>query len=863
MSLIKEANEKFRRKDYVQALKLYEKIGAKSPEMKRLVHVNIELTRKRIDSSKGRPVLIASDKARVINIGSSALYEGKLERVESSSFKGWAVSKKDLDENVELEVFLDGTLFVKERSAGSRKDLKRHGKSNGLGGFSFSIPEVLLDQPMHQVELRFPDGKALAKTEISGCRKAGNLIPSWVPVNESVSVIVPIYNALDDVKVCIERLIKYTENDVDVILINDASSDPDVTRFLESVALPENYHVFHNEKNLGFTKTINRGMKLANDNDVVLLNSDARVTPRWLVGLRRALARDSRIATVTPMSDRAGAFSAPNIGNANDLPEFVSEEAYAIAFRRRSYGHYPVVPTGNGFCLYIRRACIDDIGALDEEAFPKGYGEENDFCMRARKNGWFNVIDDRTYVFHDRNKSFGEQKSGLISRGRAIVDMRYPDYKKAIRTFSESNLIAAARFGAKKALADVIEAEGFVKPRVLYVVSTLTGGTPQTNRDLMLSLSDRVEPWLLHCDSRFISLYQVFKHKPDELVSRIRLSEEVEPLTHVSSEYDRVLTGLLNDYDFSLVHIRHLAWHSLNFPRLARESGAKVVKSFHDFYAICPTVKLLDENNVFCEGKCTNTSGDCTIDLWEDKTIMPRLKDQWVHSWRSMFKDKVLAYSDAFITTHESVKNSYMEVFGDINNFHVIPHGRDFEHFSCVAEPYDGKSKLRVLVPGNVSAAKGGDIIHEVAKNNDNIEFHILGKSSRPGRGNVVVYGEYQRDEFLNKVNDIRPHVGMVMSIWNETWCHTLTEMWAAGIPVVVSEYATLSDRVSKTSGGWVVPAEVRSVTDILNKLSMSPFEIGEKISSVVEWQEGLGVEKSVASMGDDYMKVYNILFDG
>ncbi|WP_386284133.1 glycosyltransferase family 2 protein, partial [Sulfitobacter profundi] len=75
-------------------------------------------------------------------------------------------------------------------------------------------------------------------------------------------------------------------------------------------------------------------------------------------------------------------FSAPDIGNENDLPPSISEEVYARAFRRRQVGRYPEVPTGNGFCMLIRRAALNKFGGLDAEAFPRGYGEENDFCMR-------------------------------------------------------------------------------------------------------------------------------------------------------------------------------------------------------------------------------------------------------------------------------------------------------------------------------------------------------------------------------------------------------------------------------------------------------------------------------------------------
>src|SRR5690606_27338712 len=102
----------------------------------------------------------------------------------------------------------------------------------------------------------------------------------------------------------------------------------------------------------------------------------------------------------------------------NPLPEGVTEEEFAVAFRRRSDALYPSVPTGNGFCMYIRRTALKDVGLLDAEAFPRGYGEENDFCMRALRSGWRNIIDDRTYVFHERNKSFGSEKESLIKQGR-------------------------------------------------------------------------------------------------------------------------------------------------------------------------------------------------------------------------------------------------------------------------------------------------------------------------------------------------------------------------------------------------------------------------------------------------------------
>lgn len=787
----------------------------------------------------------------------SEKFEGKLERVVDGQFKGWVIQKARRDRSLTIDVFLDGTLLKKVKNNGRRQDLRKTGKSSGIGGFSFSIPKLLLNQPVHNVELRFQDGSLFEEARVKGEKTSIPFIPAYVPIGQQISIIVPIFNALKDLIVCIKRLKNYTSQNVDVILIDDASTDGEVIKYLGEGKFPENFRVFYNKTNLGFTKTINYGIELAGDNDVVLLNSDARVTPRWLDGLKRAVAMDFRIATVTPMSDRAGAFSAPNIGNENELPSGVREEEFAIAFRRRSIGSYPVVPTGNGFCMYIRRAAIKHVGLLDEDAFPKGYGEENDFCMRAQRSGWFNVVDDRTYVFHDRNKSFGSQREELLTSGRKIIDQRYPEYIKATKVFKESTIIETARFCGRLALGDVIATGASIKPRVLYVISTLTGGTPQTNRDLMLAMSDRIEPWLLHCDSRIISLYKVSKDGPDSLIERVEIFNEVEFLTHTSPNYDRVLSSFLRNYDFALVHIRHIAWHSLNLPRIAREAGAKVICSFHDYYAMCPTVKLLDENNVFCGGSCTKTGGDCKVDLWKDKSKVPPLKDKWVYHWRKMFKEKVFPYCDAFVTTHDSVKRIYEGNFGELNNFYVIPHGRDFERFVDLSSFLSKGERLRVLVPGNLSVAKGRKIIFALARINCDIEFHILGRSTKADLKNLRFYGEYERKEFLRKVKSIRPHVGMVMSLWNETWCHTLTESWAVGLPVIVSDFSTLADRVNSAGAGWVVSLDISKINQLLRNIISNPILLEKKKRFVKAWQKEVGATQNTNNMASSYYDLY------
>lgn len=340
--------------------------------------------------------------------------------------------------------------------------------------------------------------------------------------------------------------------------------------------------------------------------------------------------------------------------------------------------------------------------------------------------------------------------------------------------------------------------------------------------------------------------------------------EPLTVLTHISHEYENVVSTWLFELDFELVHIRHLAWHSLSFVRLAKEAGAKVVKSFHDFYAVCPTVNLLDDNGKYCEGACTDTPGDCSFPLWENNTL-PRLKKEWVYTWRENFRKEVIAHCDAFVTTHDSAKEVISRVFEiPDNRFHVISHGRDFKAFYNFAADYKDGDVLKILVPGNIGQQKGANIIEGLVEldKGRHLHFHILGRyigSLRSGPG-VTLHGTYSRDDFAEHVREIRPHIGAVLSVWNETWCHTLTELWSVGLPVIVTNYPTLKQRVDESGAGWVVEHDDIPFlyTEIINSIAI-PQNIKEKVRKTRSHQNSKMKEMTTQAMAEKYKSVYGM----
>lgn len=249
----------------------------------------------------------------------------------------------------------------------------------------------------------------------------------------AVSIVVPIFNAPDLVARCLTRVIEHTTGKARLILIDDASSDAQIAPLLARFGRIPGVCVLRNEHNRGFTATANRGIAAAGTDDVVLLNADTEVGPNWLQGLRRAALIESRVATATAVSDNAGAFSVPELEQENPGPAAWSLEASARALWQQAGLAYPQLPTGNGFCMYIRRGVIDAVGALDEVAFPQGYGEENDFCQRAAQAGLIHLIAGNVYVGHARSASFGAQRrASLGAAGMAVLRERWPDYEAEV-----------------------------------------------------------------------------------------------------------------------------------------------------------------------------------------------------------------------------------------------------------------------------------------------------------------------------------------------------------------------------------------------------------------------------------------------
>jgi GT2 family glycosyltransferase len=273
-------------------------------------------------------------------------------------------------------------------------------------------------------------------------------------VTNSVDIIIPVYNAPQQVEDCVNSVLHNTDTDFHLIIIDDASPDSRIGAYLaklEKIA-DQRIQVSRNQKNLGFIGTVNRGMSM-NNRDVVLLNSDTLVTPGWLQKLQHCAATDSRIGTITPFSNNAEICSFPLFCQSNPVPENPNLVAQAIAVQHPTY---PEIPTAVGFCMYITRNLLNDIGLFNEQAFGRGYGEENDFCRRAVNAQYRNVLCDDAYVVHVGSCSFGDEKQAHCERNMQVLLDLHPDYMDIVSEFITRDPIKPIRKAAQTRLEQLI-----------------------------------------------------------------------------------------------------------------------------------------------------------------------------------------------------------------------------------------------------------------------------------------------------------------------------------------------------------------------------------------------------------------------
>ncbi len=234
-------------------------------------------------------------------------------------------------------------------------------------------------------------------------------------------IIIPVYKAPEWVKLCIYALFQNTKKgDINkVYLINDCDDEYTIN-CLHNLAKKYPEIIFlQNEKNMGFIKTVNKGLSLSKADYVLLLNTDCLVSENTIGKLMEHMKRDKNIGLLCPISSNAANLTLDMYPGFNySMMNQLLEEK----FKGQIFDACTVV----GNCLMISRECIEKVGYLDE-AYGMGYGEETDYQFKAMENGFMAKVAIDTYVFHKSEVSFGvsKEKKEKLNNNRQLFFSRW------------------------------------------------------------------------------------------------------------------------------------------------------------------------------------------------------------------------------------------------------------------------------------------------------------------------------------------------------------------------------------------------------------------------------------------------------
>ncbi len=687
-------------------------------------------------------------------------------------------------------------------------------------------------------------------------------------VERPVDVVVPIYNARDEVVACLESVLRHARGDVRLVPVDDASTDRELVAWLDDLArLEPQVRLLRNPENLGFVGTANHGMREAGERDVLLLNSDTVVSEGFLDGLQAAAYADERPCIVSPLSNNATIVSVPEFCGENRLPDGYGLDEMAALVASSSLHLRPELPTAHGFCMYLPAAILAAVGTFDQAHFGRGFGEENDLCERARAAGFRCRLADDVYVWHAGGASFGAAAELLKREHYDTLRALHPDYFPRIARFIEENPIAPVQATVDLAL----RRRAVDVPALLCVLHASFdvpgGGTEHHVRDLVQALRlPRVVVAAPQSDG--IHLTEIFDGRLDQGIRyRIPLAEAPARFMLERPEMEDALRAIVRVFGVGAVHLHQVCSWPVRLWRILAEAGIPYVATFQDFYPACPNVNLFDvpSDRLCCLGEdgCRPDVATCLGNAFRTFGLTPPDDAPgYLARHRAEFQGLLGGAARVFfpaVRTRDIVAR-FQPL--DPERSMVVPHG--YLEPSRRARPQARRRPLNVALLGEVSyPIKGArNYLPLIERTRDlPLVWHVFGEAERFGfadtlralglKSRLVLHGWYQRDVIFERLAAAEIDLVVFLPPWPETFSYTLSEAIIAGVPVIVSDQGALPERV-RADGVGVVVRTVDEAVAALERLVANPDELDGYVAAAQRFRH-----RSVAEMADVYRPIY------
>ncbi len=478
------------------------------------------------------------------------------------------------------------------------------------------------------------------------------------------------------------------------------------------------------------------------------------------------------------------------------------------------------IPTAVGFCMYIRRDCLHDAGAFDAELFGRGYGEENEFCMRSAQRGWRHLLTGDTFVYHKGGVSFAETQSENQRHGHKMLTSLFPDYDWIIQQHVAADPARPLRFALDAAIAG---SSG--KPAVLMVNHGRGGGSQRHVGELCDELTGQAHAyWLTVGQDGRVSIGLHGRGQRNSLCFTVEQGE--------------LLLETLRLLGLARIHFHHIIDLPHEIVSLPEHLGCLYDIPIHDYYFACPQVTMVDEQGRYCGAPDESGCNACLA-------RRPVAGAETIEGWR-MGSGLFLQSAERVFVPSLDVERRMRRYFPKVDFIRGVHEAAACEVVSVAPSvPLGGQEPLRILVLGALSAFKGADVLERVAtlarQERAPVELHLLGYAYRPLRTWPVtalrVYGAYQEAQLKERIHQLGVHVVWFPGSCPETWSYTLSAALNEGFPVVAPAIGAFPERLAGRKWTWLVEPDREPAHILKHLLQVREALVSGRAPDVVEGQ--------------------------
>ncbi len=663
------------------------------------------------------------------------------------------------------------------------------------------------------------DPAAFIQAPIPAGKKSSAIINK--PQPRRLAIIVPVYRGLEETKACIAALLAVRPKNSKLIVVDDASPDRALTTWLDKLSASRKIILRRHAENRGFPAAANTGFAASAGRDVLLVNSDTMIPAGAIEALQRVAYANPKTGSVTALSNEASILSYPNRFGGNPVPDAAQTDALQRMAGRVNFDRSHEIPTAVGFCMYIRHDCLKAVGGFRPEIFAQGYGEENDWSMRARHRGYVHRVACDAFVSHIGGVSFRAAGRALVTRNLDILERLYPGYHGLVAAHIAADPLRAARrrIDAARIMANTTQ------PGVLLISHSHGGGVArQVATDMEALRRQKLRPLLL--STKFPEDPEATPFPWPSQLSEGDASAYPN-LAYALPNAWASLIRLLRSLKITKIILHHALGHHPNVRELARALNLPQDVVIHDYACFCPRVNLLNRPDDdaalrYCgEPAPSGCHQCCARDRDEVYEPLP-IADLLARSTRE------LQTAARVIAPSGDAARRIAKHFPAVEPA-VVPWEDDSRQVSLASPARNGPRTIAVI--GGIGPSKGFHVLlgcarDAVARSLD-LQFVVAGTTANDeellATGKIFVTGPYAEGEARALINSCRADLAFLPSIWPETWCFALSEAWLAGLYAVTFDLGAQAERIKATGRGITLPLglPVHRINDIL--LSWQP----------------------------------------